>query len=122
MKDIAIADVRNFVIMGHTGSGKTAIVDAILHKLGINDRHGSTDDGSSMADWTDEEKERKISIWTKPFDAVYKKNHLVFMDTPGYADFYGQVVAASSVADAALITVDAASGVQVGTNRSWRRC
>ncbi len=122
MKDIAIADVRNFIIMGHTGSGKTAVVDAILHKLGINDRHGSTDDGSSMADWTDEEKERKITIWTKPFDAVYKENHLVFMDTPGYADFYGQVVAASSVADAALISVDASSGVQVGTNRSWRRC
>lgn len=122
MKDIAIADVRNFVIMGHTGSGKTAIVDAMLFKLGINDRHGSTDDGSSLADWTDEEKDRKITIWTKPFDGTYKNNHLVFIDTPGYADFYGQVVAASSVADAALLTVDASSGIQVGTNRSWRRC
>lgn len=121
MKDIAIADVRNFVIMGHTGSGKTAVVDAMLFKLKINDRHGSTEDGSSMADWTDEEKDRKITIWTKPFDGTYKNNHLVFMDTPGYADFYGQVVAASTVADAALITVDASSGIQVGTNRVWRR-
>ena len=126
MKDIAIADLRNFVLMGHTGSGKTAILDAILFKLGVNDRMGSSADGSSMADWTEEEKERKITIYTKPFNAEYKsagkKFGLVMMDTPGYADFYGQVVAASSVADAALIVVDAAGGIQVGTNRAWRRC
>lgn len=126
MKDISIADVRNFVIMGHTGSGKTAIVDAILFKTAINDRHGLTDDGTSMADWTDEEKSRKISIWAKPFDGVYttrsgKIARLVYLDTPGYADFYGQVIAASAVADAAIITVDANSGIQVGTNRAWQR-
>lgn len=127
MKGIAIADVRNFVFLGHTGSGKTTLVDALLYKLGVNDRQGSPDDGSSMSDWMDEEKERQISIWTKPFDAQYKtpggKNmRLVFMDTPGYADFFGQVVAASSVADAAVMVVDAASGIQVGSNRGWRRC
>ncbi len=126
MKDIALADVRNFVLVGHTGSGKTALIDALLYKMGINDRLGSTDDGTSMADWTDEEKERKITMWAKPFDgsaktAAGKPLRLVFVDTPGYADFYGQVVAATAVADAALITVDATSGIQVGTNRSWRR-
>jgi elongation factor G len=127
MKNIAITDVRNFVLMGHTGSGKTAIADAFLHKMGVNDRLGSTDDGSSMADWNDEEKERKISIWAKPFAGTYKgksgnANRMVFIDTPGYADFYGQVVAASAVADAALMVIDASSGIQVGTNRGWRRC
>ncbi len=127
MKDIAVADLRNFVLMGHTGNGKTAIVDAILFKLGLNDRLGSTADGSSMADWAEEEKERKITIYAKPFSAEYKsaagkKFGLVMMDTPGYADFYGQAVAASAVADAALIVVDAGSGIQVGTNRAWRRC
>lgn len=126
MKDIPIADVRNFVLVGHTGSGKTALTDAIACKLGINDRHGSTDDGTSISDWSDEEKNRKISIWAKPFDGVSKggarKIRYVFVDTPGYMDFYGQVVAATAVADAALVVVDAASGVQVGTNRAWRRC
>jgi elongation factor G len=126
MKDIPITDVRNFVLLGHTGSGKTQLLDAILFKLGVNDRLGVTAEGSSMSDYTDEEKEKKISLWAKPFAATYKgtgKNvRLVMLDTPGYADFFGQVVGASAIADAALIAVDVNSGVQVGTTRVWRRC
>lgn len=127
MKDIPVADVRNFVLVGHTGSGKTSLVDSLLYKLGVNDRLGNPGDGTSAADWTDEEKGRKISIWAKPFDVVWRPKggkalRLVMLDTPGYADFYGQVVAATAVADAALITVDATAGVQVGTVRSWKRC
>ncbi len=126
MKDIPIADVRNFALLGHTGSGKTQLLDAVLFKLGINDRLGSPADGTSFADWSDEEKARKISIWAKPFYATYPTNgrkiRLAMLDTPGYADFYGQVVAASAVADAALLCVDAVAGVQVGTYRMWRRC
>ena len=126
MKDIPITDVRNFVLLGHTGSGKTQLLDAILFKLGVNDRLGSTAEGSSMADYTDEEKEKKISLWAKPFAGTYKSNgrnvRLIMLDTPGYADFYGQVVGASAIADAALIAVDAHAGLQVGTTRVWRRC
>jgi elongation factor G len=127
MKDIAAGDIRNFALLGHTGSGKTTLADAILFKLGINDRLGSTADGSSMADWTEEEKERKISMSAKPFSGVFKspggrKYGLVMLDTPGYADFYGQVVAATSVADTGVMVVDAAGGIQVGTNKAWRRC
>ena len=127
MKDVPVADVRNFVLVGHTGSGKTSLVDALLYKLGVNDRLGNPGDGTSVADWTDEEKSRKISIWAKPFDAVWRPKggkalRLVMLDTPGYADFHGQMVAATTVADAALITVDATAGVQVGTVRAWKRC
>ena len=127
MKELPIADVRNFVLVGHTGSGKTALVDSLLFKLGVNDRLGNPGDGTSMADWTDEEKNRKISIWAKPFDAVWRPKggkalRLVMLDTPGYADFFGQVVAATSVADAALVAVDATAGLQVGTARAWKRC
>ena len=126
MKDIAVANVRNVALVGHTGSGKTTLLDALLFKLGINDRLGSPADGTSFADWTEEEKERKITIWAKSFSGVCSaagvKHNLVVLDTPGYADFYGQVVAATAVADAALIVVDAASGIQVGTTRMWRRC
>ena len=127
MKDIPVADVRNFVLVGHTGSGKTALVDSLLFKLGVSDRLGNPGDGTSAADWTDEEKGRKISIWAKPFDAVWRPKggkalRLVMLDTPGYADFYGQLVAATTVADAALVAVDATAGVQVGTVRAWKRC
>lgn len=127
MKDIPIADVRNFVLVGHTGSGKTSLVDALLFKLGVNDRLGNPGDGTSAADWTEEEKNRKITVWAKPFDAVWRPKggkalSLAMLDTPGYADFYGQVVAATSVADAAVVVVDATAGVQVGTVRAWKRC
>lgn len=127
MNDIPVSDVRNFVLMGHTGSGKTTFTDALLFKLGLNDRFGSVSAGSSMADYTDEEKHRKTSIYAKPFAGVYKSvsgkpYDLVFTDTPGYMDFYGQVIAATKATEAALITIDAAAGIQVGTHRVWRLC
>ena len=122
MKDIALKDVRTFALMGHTGSGKTSLVDAILFKLGLNDRIGSVDNGSSAADYTDEEKDRKISIFAKPFEGIYEgKNKSVeftFVDTPGYFDFYGQVASAAKAVATGIIVIDASSGVQVGTRRA----
>jgi len=127
MKDMPVAQVRNFALFGHTGSGKTTLLDALLFKLGVNDRRGSPEAGTSAADWTEEERERKISIWAKPFDARYTPaggapHRLVMMDTPGYADFVGQTISAAAVADAGLIVIDAVAGIQVGTYRAWRLC
>lgn len=127
MKDVAVADFRNLVLLGHTGAGKTTLLDAVLHRVGVSDRQGSSAGGTSFVDWTDEEKDRKITVWAKPLQAAYtaKDGHkygLCFIDTPGYADFIGQLYAATAVADAALIVVDAASGIQIGTHRAWRRC
>jgi elongation factor G len=127
MKNIPIDNVRNFALMGHTGSGKTSLVDSILFKLGQVDRVGSPENGTSVADWTEEEKAHNITIWAKPFDGVYtaasrKIRRLVMIDTPGFADFIGQMVAAAEVTDAALITVDASAGIQVGTQRAWKAC
>ena len=112
MKNIPIDSVRNFALMGHTGSGKTSLIDSILFKLGQVDRVGSPENGTSVADWTEEEKAHGITIWAKPFDGVYtaasrKVRRLVMIDTPGFADFIGQMIAAAEVTDAALITVDA---------------
>ncbi|MBI3986074.1 MAG: elongation factor G [Lentisphaerae bacterium] len=126
MKDIDLHDVRTFVLLGHTGSGKTSLSDALLFKLGANDRAGSPANGTSMADYTEEEIHRKISIYAKPFSGAFKskagkKIQLTFMDTPGYDDFSGQVISAVRAADAALIAVDAVAGIQVGTTRAWRR-
>jgi len=127
MKNIAVADVRNFAIMGHTGSGKTTLTDALLYKLGINDRLGSTANGTSMSDYTDREKEHNISIFATTFGSAYKsksgKNvELVFTDTPGYMDFFGGVIASARAAETGVIVVDASSGIQVGTRRAWRCC
>ncbi|MCS6771554.1 MAG: elongation factor G [Kiritimatiellae bacterium] len=126
MKDVPVSQTRNIVFVGHTGSGKTTLIDALLFKLGASDRLGSPAAGTSAADWSDEEKERKITVWAKPFSVRYqakdgKPVHFVFIDTPGYADFVGQQIAALAAADAALLVIDAASGIQVGTTRAWRR-
>ncbi len=127
MINLPVANTRNVVVLGHTGSGKTTLIDSILFKTGANDRLGLVANGSSMADWTDEEKERKISIWAKPFRVQHKVTEgqqldLTLIDTPGYLDLYGQAVAAARVADAALIVVDAVAGIQVGSIRAWRLC
>ena len=127
MSPSPVANTRNVVVLGHTGGGKTTLIDAILYKTGRNDRLGNTGHGSSMADWTDEEKERKISIWAKPFRVQHKVRdgqvmELTLLDTPGYLDLYGQAVAAARVADAALIVIDAVAGIQVGSIRAWRLC
>lgn len=126
MKDIAVSDVRNFVLMGHTASGKTTLADALLFKMGASDRLGSVDQGSSLGDYTDEEKSRKTTIYAKSFCGTYKSSDghnmdIVFCDTPGYADFFGQVIQASRIAGAALITIDAHAGIQVGTMKAWKQ-
>ncbi len=127
MNNIPVSNVRNFVLMGHSQSGKTTLADALLHKLGVSPAMGSVDDGSSLCDFNPEEKDRKQTIWCKPFSGVYKtaggvETQITFVDAPGFVDFYGQVVAASRAADTGLIVVDAGSGVQVGTQRAWKRC
>ena len=121
-----VSNVRNFVILGHSGSGKTTLTDAVAFKLGLNDRMGLVANGSSISDTTDEEKNRKITIFSNSFSANYKlldtEYKLVFTDSPGFMDFYGQILGAIRSADFALITVDAVSGIQVGTRRAWKAC
>lgn len=126
MSDVPVANIRNFVILGHSGSGKTTLTDAIAFKLGLNDRLGLVSNGTSLSDTSDEEKARKITIFANPFTAEYAlagdTYRLVFTDAPGFMDFYGQVLGAIRAADFAVITVDAVSGIQVGTRRAWKAC
>jgi elongation factor G len=114
------------VILGHSGSGKTTLTDAVAFKLGLNDRLGLVANGSSISDTAEEEKNRKITIFANSFSAPYKHGDqeykLIFTDAPGFMDFYGQILGAIRAADFALITVDAVSGVQVGTRRAWKAC
>ena len=126
MNETPVSNVRNFVILGHSGSGKTTLTDAVAFKLGLNDRMGLVANGSSVSDTTEEEKARKITIFANSFTADYHLDGtdygMVFTDTPGFMDFYGQILCAIHAADSALITVDATSGIQVGTRRAWKAC
>ncbi|MDD2600789.1 MAG: elongation factor G [Kiritimatiellae bacterium] len=126
MSVVPVANVRNFVILGHSGSGKTALTDAFAFRLGLNDRLGLTSNGSSISDTTDEEKSRRITIFASTFSKNYtlgdQEYKLTFTDAPGFRDFYGQILGAVHAADFALITVDATARVQVGTRRAWHIC
>lgn len=126
MSETPVSNVRNFVVLGHSGSGKTTLTDAVAFKLGLNDRMGLVANGSSISDTNDEEKNRKITIFANSFTANHtlggQSYKLVFTDAPGFMDFYGQMLGAAEAADFALITVDATSGVQVGTRRAWSIC
>ncbi|MCF7854342.1 MAG: elongation factor G [Candidatus Pacebacteria bacterium] len=120
MKGIAPSEIRNFVLAGHAGCGKTTLADLMLHKSGVVNRLGSVDQGTSVSDYRNEEKERKCSMYSAPLNCPWKDCHFFFVDTPGYADFFGETRAATSVADTVLIVVDAATGIDMGTIRAWK--
>jgi elongation factor G len=126
LKDIPINDVRSFITLGHTGSGKTTLCDAVLFKMGLTDRLGLVSAGTSMSDFTEEEISRKSSIYAQVFSGIFtdggRKNQIVMIDSPGVDDFTGQVICACRAVNSALISVDAAGGIQVGTTKTWRRC
>ncbi len=126
MNDPGTDKIRNVVLLGHSGSGKTSLVEALLARAGAIPRAGKVDDGTSSSDTEPESVKRKISLslalapfeW-KNGDSTYRIN---VIDTPGYADFVAEVEAALSVADMAVLVVSAVEGVEVQTEVLWRRC
>ncbi len=114
--------IRNVVVLGHGGSGKTALVDALCFVSGTSKRHGSPADGTALTMHAPEEQAHGISIQLTPAYAEHMDVKVNLLDTPGYLDFAGETVSAVRVADAAVIVVSAASGVEVGTERVWGYC
>jgi elongation factor G len=114
-----MSDIRNVAVLSHSGAGKTSLVEAILYRTGQIDTLGKVENGNTASDFTPEEKRRKISIYTTIHPYSWKGHDFNVLDTPGYADFVGEIRGAQVAADAALIVVSAVSGVAVGTERVW---
>ncbi len=111
--------IRNVAVVGHGGSGKTTLVESILHAVGATNRLGKVDDATSILDTDPEEQKRRITINIALASFTHDGTKINFLDTPGFLDFAGDQHAALRVADAALVVVDASAGVQVGTQLVW---
>ena len=120
MKTYPSANIRNVALVGHGGAGKTTLTEALLFAAGAIPRMGRVEDGSTVSDFDPEEQRRTISVSLAlaPFEIDGHKINV--LDTPGYADFVGDVVAALQAADLALFVVSAVEGVEVQTEIAWR--
>src|SRR6266581_8962940 len=120
MKVYRAEQIRNVALISHVGAGKTSLVDAALYDSGAVTRQGKVDDGTSISDYDPDELKRHMSLNVKVLPVEWKNHKINFIDTPGYADFVGEVKAGLRVADAALVVVTAEKGVEVGTELAWQ--
>ncbi len=121
-KEYATERIRNVVVLGHGGCGKTSLIDALCYVAGTSKRQGNVAEGHALTMHTPEELGHGISIQVTPAFAEHRDTKINLLDTPGYLDFAGETISAVRVADAAIIVVSATSGVEVGTERVWEYC
>ena len=114
--------IRNVVLLGHGGCGKTSLVEAIAYLAGMTTRMGTIEAGNTISDYDKEEAKRGMSIKTSVIPVAWEGCKVNFLDTPGYHDFIGETEEAVSVADAAIIVISGKAGVEVGTKRAWDLC
>jgi elongation factor G len=120
MKNYSTEAIRNLVFMSHSGAGKTSLVEAMLYNAGAIKRLGKVDSGTTASDFDLAEIKKQISINLSLLSFEYKDTKINVIDTPGYADFVGEVKAGVRVADTAVLVICAASGIEVGTELSWQ--
>ncbi|CCY87038.1 translation elongation factor 2 (EF-2/EF-G) [Clostridium sp. CAG:149] len=118
--------IRNVVLLGHGGAGKTTAAEAMALVTGVTKRMGKVPDGTTISDYDKEEIKRQFSISTSLIPIEYSGENgpikINLLDTPGYFDFVGEVEEAMSVADAAIIVVNCKAGIEVGTEKAWELC
>ena len=120
MKEYKTGQIRNIALISHNGAGKTTLVERLLFNTGVTTRMGDVQSGTAVMDFEEEEISRHSSVATALAPIEWKDCKLNVMDTPGYVDFIGEVNAALSVAEGALVLVEAVSGVEVGTEIVWQ--
>lgn len=118
-KEYLSTQIRNVVALGHGGSGKTTLIDALCFSTGTSRRHGSVKDGTALTMYSEEEIAHGISMQLSPAFADWEGTKINLLDTPGYLDFTGEAIAATRVADGAVIALGATAGVEVGTEKVW---
>jgi elongation factor G len=121
-KEYSTDRIRNIAVLGHGGSGKTTLIDALCFVAGSSRRHGNVDDGTALTMYTPEEIAHGISMQTAVAFADWEGTKLNLLDSPGYMDFTGEALAATRVADGAVIVLGATAGVEVGTEKVWEYC
>ncbi len=114
--------IRNICLLGHSGSGKTALAESLLYMTGVIDRMGKNADGNTVCDYDPEEIRRNISISTAVVPLEYKNTKINILDTPGAFDFSGAVMEALRAADAAILVISAKDGITVGFEKAWKYC
>ena len=114
--------IRNVVLLGHGGAGKTSLAEAMSYLAGLTSRMGKVTDGNTVSDFGKEEQKRKFSISTSVIPLEWEGAKINILDTPGYFDFVGEVEEAVSAADAAIIVVSGKAGMEVGTEKAWELC
>ena len=114
--------IRNVVLLGHGGCGKTSLVEAMAYVSGLTTRIGKVSDGNTISDYDKEEIKRKFSITTSVVPLIWEGCKINLLDAPGYFDFVGEAEEAVSAADAAIIVVSGKAGVEVGTQKAWELC
>ena len=119
MADFNTKQIRNLALLGHGGSGKTSLAEAMLYIAGATDRLGSIAQSNTVCDYDAEEKARGFTLSATPAYMTWKDTKINVLDTPGFLDFSGEVKQAVRVADAAVISVDGKAGVEVGTELAW---
>lgn len=122
MKVYTTDKIRNIVLLGHGGSGKTSLTEAMAYLAGLTSRMGKVPDKNTISDFGKEEQKRQFSISTTLVPIEWEDTKINILDTPGYFDFVGEVEEAVAAADAAIIVVSGKAGVEVGTKKAWEIC
>ena len=117
-----VNSIRNICLLGHSGSGKSALAESLLYMTGAIDRMGKNADGNTVSDYDPEEIRRNISISTSVIPVEYKNHKINILDTPGAFDFSGAVMEALRAADAAILVCSAKDGITVGFEKAWKYC
>ena len=120
MKTYSADKIRNVALLGHSSSGKTTLTEAVLFATGVTKRQGRVEDGNTVSDFDKQEIARKVSIGTTVIPVEWNNTKFNLLDTPGYFDFIGEMYGAKRASEGSILLIDASSGIEVGTEKSWK--